>query len=147
MISSQVVKFKAVLWSISSTFYARIFYTKVLFLPNVTREKHRHLRRKALWYVKHARKMLMKLRPVNNNNHINNLTLWVVSLDKLFFLKFHFHFYFYYFYTFSLTSLSCIKTLPFLIKLDHWKNNLLLSQKARKRSKTENRRRELNICP
>jgi len=28
------------LWSISSTFYTRIFFTKVLFCQNVTREKH-----------------------------------------------------------------------------------------------------------
>jgi hypothetical protein len=48
-------------WSISSTFYGRIFHTKVLFRQNITREKHRHLWKKALLYEKRAHKMLMKL--------------------------------------------------------------------------------------
>jgi len=52
--------------SILSTFYARVFHTKVLFLPksfcqsqNVAREKLRQ----ALSYKKGERKILMKLTP------------------------------------------------------------------------------------
>jgi len=45
--------------SISSTFYTCVYYTKVLFCQNITREKLR----KALLYEKCLRKMLMKLIP------------------------------------------------------------------------------------
>jgi len=45
--------------SISSTFYARIFCTKLLFCQNVTRK----MLRKALLCEKRACKMLMKLTP------------------------------------------------------------------------------------
>jgi len=45
--------------SISSTFYALVFCTKVLFCQNVTREK----KSEALLHKKRERKMLMKLKP------------------------------------------------------------------------------------
>jgi len=60
---SKVIDDLSALWSISSTFYGRIFHTKVLFRQNITREKHRHLWKKALLYKKRAHKMLMKLTP------------------------------------------------------------------------------------
>jgi len=66
-----VVIVDAVLWSISSTFYAQIFCTKVFsaafFYLHVTREKLPKRRS----YKKIAHKMLTKLRPKGCSNHEN----------------------------------------------------------------------------
>jgi len=70
-------------WSISSTFYAHVFCTKVQ-SKNVTREKLRE----AVFYKKCTRKMLMKLTPSRSRAgvvtcHLSLLTHWERDVRKI----------------------------------------------------------------